>query len=76
MTTSDQEYVFLYSRRRGQYYRGARYWRWSRNWRRAAALPVYFWRAFILPKLDIGQEDDDWCFNTLSEACTWEDAGR
>ena len=32
-------------------YRGAKFWRWCKNWRHAAAVDDVFWQAFILPKM-------------------------
>lgn len=34
----------------GKFYRGARWYRWTKHWQRAAILPVQFWKDWILGK--------------------------
>lgn len=41
---------FMRRRSDGKLYRGAKFWRWTKSWRRAAALPEWHWIAFALNK--------------------------
>lgn len=43
--------AFLRRTRDGKFYRGARWWRWSKSWRRGAVLPVGWWRTWIIPTM-------------------------
>jgi len=43
--------LFLRRKSDGKFYRGARFWRWTKSWRRASALPENFWKAMVLPRL-------------------------
>lgn len=42
---------FLRRKTDGKFYRGAKFWKWTKSWRRAALLPEYFWVAFVIPKI-------------------------
>lgn len=41
---------FVVRKRDGQFLRGARWWRWTRNWRRAALLTPSFVQDFCVGK--------------------------
>lgn len=45
----DERLVFLRRHSDGKFFRGARYWRWTRWWRFAAVLPASFWVQMIVP---------------------------
>ena len=44
----NKDYMFCRRKSDGKYYRGSYFWRWTKEWRYAAALPVNFWNEFHL----------------------------
>lgn len=39
--------VFLFNKKTNLFYRGARFWRWTKSWRQASVLPVLFWQTAV-----------------------------
>lgn len=64
----DRDKVY-FARSEGKYYRGARLFRWTVNWRSAAALPYLDWK-FLRDQREI-----PWSTTlvTLDEAVKWEE---
>lgn len=40
-------YYVLRNKKTGKYYRGARFWKWTKNWRGAAMLKKDFWNIYL-----------------------------
>jgi len=58
---------FLRRKSDGKFYRGARFWKWTRSWRHAAVLDKSFWNAIVLPKLTYDNPSEMyelWTFDT------------
>ena len=52
MTTIETKYqpddnVFLFNKKTNLFYRGAKFWRWTKSWRQASVLSVRFWQSGI-----------------------------
>jgi hypothetical protein len=47
---NDEPLCFVVRKRDGQFLRGARFWKWTRNWRSAAILSRGFVREFCIGK--------------------------
>lgn len=72
----ESKYVFLQRISDGRFYRGATFWRWTKSWRLAAALPVYFWRDYVVHRI-AGTERVDWKFMSLDDVCSHDnECGR
>lgn len=39
--------VFLFNKNTNLFYRGARFWRWTKSWRRASVLRVSMWQSGV-----------------------------
>lgn len=44
----DEPLCFLIRRSDGAFYRGARFWKWTKRWNRAALLPRSFWKGWVI----------------------------
>lgn len=62
----DKDKVY-FARTDGRYYRGAKLFRWTRNWRRAAVLPYLDWK-FLRDQHEIPWST---VLVTLDEAIKW-----
>lgn len=47
---SEIENLFVLRRKSdGKFYRGAKWWKWTKRWRGAAVLTKGFWNTFVIP---------------------------
>jgi hypothetical protein len=71
--------VFLFNKKTNLFYRGAKFWRWTKSWRQAAVLNVGFWQnaAFEFNPLRtmIKNNPEHFEFQTLNDLSS-EELGR
>lgn len=42
----------IYAYKYKKFYRGAKFWKYTKSWRRAALLPIHFWKFFSCPRMN------------------------